>query len=86
MTHITLPNLRYFWFRGVRNYMGAVVHRISAPRLESLDIMLFEQPTFSMPGLLQFLNTTENLRLESAKFLFSGNQVNLGVYPPYGFN
>jgi hypothetical protein len=60
MTHITLPNLRYFWFRGVRNYIGAVVHRISAPRLESLDIMLFEQP---MPGLLQFLDTTENIKL-----------------------
>jgi len=84
MTHVTLPNLRFFWFRGDCNYVEAVVHRISAPHLERLDIGFFEQPTFSVPGLLQFLNTTENLRFESAKFLFSGEQVNVGVYPREG--
>ncbi len=72
------------WFRGDCNYVEAVVHRISAPHLERLDIGFFEQPTFSVPGLLQFLNTTENLRFESAKFLFSGEQVNVGVYPREG--
>ena len=30
-THITLPNLRLFWFRGVCAYLEAVVCRITAP-------------------------------------------------------
>ena len=74
-THITLPNLRLFWFRGVTAYLEAVVCRITAPRLESLQIRLFKQLTFSVPRLVQFLNTTENIWFDNAVFTFGDKRV-----------
>jgi hypothetical protein len=61
--------------------LEAVVRRITAPRLEKLLIEFFEQLTFSVPCLLQFMNTTENLRFDSAIFHFSGARVYVEVYP-----
>jgi hypothetical protein len=81
MTHVTLPNLRWFGFRGVSAYMEAVVRRIITPRLEKLRIHFFKQLTFFTPHLLQFMNTTENLRFDSAKFGFSKDGVYVEVYP-----
>ncbi|KAI0280515.1 hypothetical protein BGY98DRAFT_322003 [Russula aff. rugulosa BPL654] len=69
-THITLPNLRLFWFRGACAYLEAVVCRIATPRLENLRIRLFNQLTFSVPRLSQFMNITENLRFDNAKIMF----------------
>jgi hypothetical protein len=74
-THITLPNLRVFWFRGVSAYLEAVVCRITTPRLESLQVRLFKQLTFTVPRLVQFINTTENLRLDNAEILFRDKQI-----------
>jgi hypothetical protein len=69
-THITLPNLRFFGFRGVSAYLEAVLCRITTPRLERLGIRLFKQLTFSIPRLAQFMNTTENLRFNKAEIVF----------------
>ena len=80
-THVTLPNLRWFLLRSVSAYLEAVVPRITSPRLEKLDIQFFNQLTFSVPHLLQFMHTTENLRFGSAKFEFSGDRVHVKVYP-----
>ncbi len=80
MTHITLPNLRWFAFHGVSAYLEAVVRRITAPRLETFQIGFSQQLTFSIPRLLQFLNTTENLRFDSATFQFGGKVVYVDVY------
>jgi hypothetical protein len=74
-THITLPNLRRFEFQGVSAYMEAVICRITTPRLEELRIQFFNQLTFSVPCLLQFMNTTENVRFNSAIFGFLERQV-----------
>jgi hypothetical protein len=78
-THITLPNLRLFWFRGVTAYLEAVVRRITAPRLESLQIRLFKQLTFSVPRLPQFMSTTENenLRFDNVKIMFEDKEINV---------
>ncbi|KAF8493693.1 hypothetical protein F5888DRAFT_1806016 [Russula emetica] len=76
-THITLPNLRLFWFRGVSAYLKAVVCRITTPRLESLQIGLFKQLTFSVPHLPQFMIATENLRFDNAVIKFKDKQVNV---------
>jgi hypothetical protein len=81
MAPVTLPNLHFFWFRGVSAYLEALVRRITAPRLERLEIFFFNQLTFSIPRLLQFMNTTENLRFDSAKFKFSRGRVRVEVYP-----
>jgi hypothetical protein len=83
MPPVTLPNLHYFNFRGVSTYLEALVHRITAPRLQRLRIDFFDQHTFSALYLPQFMNTTENLRLNSARFVFSGRQVYVEGYP-YG--
>ncbi|KAF8493696.1 hypothetical protein F5888DRAFT_1908565 [Russula emetica] len=83
-THITLPNLRFFWFRGVSAYLEAVVCRIMAPRLESLHIHLFKQLTFSVPRLLQFMNTTENLRFDNAKIMFKDKRIDVGMVFRHG--
>ena len=70
MTHVTFPNLRWFEFQGPKAYVEAVVCRITTPRLEKLDIQLIMELPMSVPGLLQFMNTTENLRFDSADFEF----------------
>ena len=79
---ITLPNLCLLWFRGVSAYLEALVHRITTPRLEKLQIFFFTQLTFSVPRLVQFMNTTENLRFGTAKILFDDERVYVGVHPP----
>ena len=77
---ITLPNLCLLRFGGVSAYLEALVCRITAPRLEKLHIDFFNQLTFSVPRLTQFMNTTENLRFDSAIFVFDDNRVHVGVY------
>jgi hypothetical protein len=80
-THVTLPNLLTLIFRGASAYMEAVVRHITPPRLEKLEITFPNQLTFSIPCLLQFMNTTKNLRFSRARFLFSDEQVNVKMYP-----
>jgi hypothetical protein len=77
---VTLPNLRYFVFRGVSTYLEALVRRMATPRLEKLNIGFFNQLTFSVPCLLEFLNTTENLRFDTAVFRFLDGKVNVALY------
>jgi hypothetical protein len=78
-THITLPNLRLFWFQGVSAYLEAVVCRITAPCLEMLQIQLFNQLTFSVPRVLQFINITENLRFDDALIMFKDKEIFVGM-------
>ena len=73
-THVTLPNLRRFEFQGVSAYLEAVIRRITTPRLKKLRIQFFNQLTFSVPCLLQFMNTT-NIRFDSAIFRFLREKV-----------
>jgi hypothetical protein len=59
MAPVTLPNLHRFRFLGVSAYLDALVHRITAPRLETLEIYFLDQRTFSVPCLLRLMETTE---------------------------
>jgi hypothetical protein len=79
--HLTLPNLRWFGFQGTSVYVEAVAHQITTPRLEKLQILFFNQLTFSIPHLCQFMSRTENLRFASARFKFSSEKVYAEVYP-----
>ena len=81
MTAVTLPNLRSFGFRGVGTCLEAFLHRITTPRLEKLRIYILNQLTFSVPRLLQFVSTTDNLRFKIAKFTFADTELDLKVYP-----
>ena len=80
-THVTLPNLLELTFGGGSAYMEAVVQHITPPRLEKLLIVFPNQLTFSIPRLLEFINTTENLRFSHARFQFSDEEVFFEVYP-----
>jgi hypothetical protein len=81
MTHITLPNLRYFAFRAVSAYTEAVLSRITASRLENVRIYYPKQLTFSVPELVQFMGRTENLRFDHAMFKFMSGQVYVKFNP-----
>ena len=78
---ITLPNLHYINFRGVSSYLEAFVHRITAPRLEKLQVGFFNQLSFSVPRLLQFIDAAENLTFGNAVITFSNRSVSVGVSP-----
>ena len=78
---ITHPSLRCFHFRGVSAYLEALVHRITAPRLEQLNINFFGQLTFFAPHILQFIAAAENLRSGAAVLFFSNKYASVGVYP-----
>jgi len=74
-THTILPNLHWIWFRGVSAYLEAIVCRITTPRLRKLHVQFFEQLTFSVPRLVQFMNTTENFRFDRAVLDFIDKRV-----------
>ena len=84
MTHITLPNLRWFLFEGVSIYLEALLPRMTTPLLKQLEIIFFNQLTFPVPHLLQFIDTRENLRFHSAVFRFSPRGLTMQVYPQNG--
>ena len=83
VTHVTLPNLRLFEFRGYSSYLEGFVSRITAPCLQKLVIRFPRTSSFIVPRLLHFINTSENLRFNSAKFFFSSSshRVYVKVYP-----
>jgi hypothetical protein len=85
ITTATLPNLHEFHYRGVSAYLEALVQQITASRLENLFVAYFNQLTFSIPRLVQFMNTTESLRFDSATFMFNNKEVYVRLYPPDAF-
>jgi hypothetical protein len=80
-TPVTLPNLEVFLFQGGSVYLEALVHRITTPRLEKICIYFFNQLTFSVPRLRQFMGTAENLRLRFARIAFSEERVIVDAFP-----
>jgi hypothetical protein len=84
MVHVTLPNLRWFGFRGVSAYLEALLPRITAPLLEKLQILFFNQLTFSVPHLLEFIRSAENLRFSSARVTFHEGGISTRLYPHEG--
>jgi hypothetical protein len=80
-TPITLPNLHSFVVEGVSTDLETLFRRITTPRLETLRIGFLERVTSSVPWLLQFMNTTENLRFGHAEFDFYDERVCVEVYP-----
>ena len=81
ITTATLPNLHLIKYRGVSAYLEALVQQITTSRLEKLHVYYFNQLTFSIPRLVQFMNTTENLRFDSGRFRFDDDKVYVHMYP-----
>ena len=61
-THVLLPALTEFQFRGDNAYLDNLIARIDAPNIERFGITLFEQRTFELPQLAQFIGRTEKLK------------------------
>jgi hypothetical protein len=80
-TRVTLPNLRRFSFRGISAYFDAFLPHMTTPRLESLSVYFLNQHSFSIPSLLQFMCTTENLTFTIARFSFYHEAVAVRLYP-----
>lgn len=80
MPHASLPNLRSFAFEGFNNFLEAFLAWINAPFLEKLEIVIFDLVNLSVAHLLQFINTTENLRFNSARLTFSNRAVFIRTY------
>jgi hypothetical protein len=80
----TLPNLHGFTFWGVSAYLEALLPHMTTPRLVRLDVHFFNQLTFSVPRLLQFMTSTENLGFGSAEFIFYHRAVLVFVFSPVG--
>ena len=75
----TLPNLRMLSFRGVNAYLEELLARISTPLLEVLRVQLFNQLSFPVPHLSQFINRTESLRPDFSRIFFYGDAVILSA-------
>ena len=83
-THVELPNLRYFTFRGTSAYLEALVCGITTPRLEKFEVVFSNQLMFSLPRLLQFIRSAESLKFYSAEIELSSVAIHVGVYPRDG--
>ena len=81
MTHITLPNLRLFGFRGISTFTETLVRWITTPRLEKIELDFFKLDTLFVSSLLQFTDNLKNLRFDSAKFNFLEKRVRVVFYP-----
>jgi hypothetical protein len=81
MTRVTLPNLRWFLFKGVCAYLEALLPHITTPLLEMLQIVFFNQLTISLPCLRQFTTTTEKLRFHCARLKFDEKTFSVGACP-----
>jgi hypothetical protein len=79
-THVTLPNLQVFSYRGVSAYLEGLA-RIRAPSLNVLDVQFFNQLTFTVPRLLQFMRASEILRFGAVKITFDGDFLDLMAGP-----
>ena len=80
-THVTLPNLHWFGFGGASAYLEALLSRMTTPLLDKLQVVFSHQLTFSVPCLLHFMSTMENLRVSHARLVFNENGFFLRVYP-----
>jgi hypothetical protein len=84
MTHVTLPNLRWLGFQGSSAYLEALLPWVTIPLLEKLQVYFFNQLTYSIPHLQQFMSTAGNLRLKTATLTFHKNHFELMMYPHEG--
>jgi F-box-like len=79
ISHVTLPNLRDFEFRGLRAYLEGLCARMTAPVLSVFHAELNFQLTVAVPSLLSFIQTSENLQFNAVKLVTSNYYVKLLV-------
>jgi hypothetical protein len=80
-TPITLPSLKVLAFRGGSAYLEGILARVNAPLLSTLNVEFFNQLTFDLRRLLQFVRATAGIRFSSAKIHFDKEFVSVIVGP-----
>ena len=68
-TRSVLPVLRYFWFKGVSEYLDDLVACIDAPLLNRLEITFFNDIVFDTPQLVRFITHTPKSRALEKAFI-----------------
>ncbi len=81
MTRATVPNLRWFAFQGASAYLEALLPWITIPLLERLQVYFFNQLTYSILHLQQFMSTSGNLRLNTVELTFCDDCLWVAAYP-----
>jgi F-box-like len=81
-TRILLPALLFLKFKGVSEYLEALVARISAPLLRTVEISFFNQLVFDTLQFPQFIGRADNFStLSKAEVVFHHVSVKIGVSP-----
>jgi hypothetical protein len=80
-THVTLPNLRWFGFGGATAYLEALLPCMTAPLLAKVQVGFFNQLTFHIPHLQQFLSIAESMRFSCAMLTFRKERFSAMMYP-----
>ena len=74
-----LPVLSNFRFKGVSEYLEDMVAQIDTPLLVIFDVVFFNQLTFTIPRLSQFIHRTETIKSYSQlRLTFTSHQVLIG--------
>jgi hypothetical protein len=76
---VTLPILKRLVFRGGSAYLDSLVAQMRAPRLQVLDITLFNQLAFAIPHLSHFTDAAQALKLPIAKIVFDRDMVSVST-------
>ncbi|KAF8468663.1 hypothetical protein DFH94DRAFT_276756 [Russula ochroleuca] len=84
MTRITLPNLRWLGFKGASADLEALLPHVALPLLEKLQVYFFDQLTYSISHLRQFMSTAENLWHNIITLAFHPQCVEVMAYPHEG--
>ena len=80
-TRVTLPNLRWFGFQGASAYLEALLPQVTIPLLEKLQVYFFNQLTYSVPHLQQFMSAAGDLRLNTLTLAFHYDFLEVMSYP-----
>ena len=80
-TRVTLPNLRWFGFRGTSAYLEVLLPWVTIPLLEQLRVYFFNRIIYSIPHLRQFMSTAQNLLLKTAKVISREDYLRVVAYP-----
>ena len=84
ITRVTLPNLRWFAFRGASAYLEALLPWVTIPLLVKLEICFLNRMIYSIPHLQQFMSTAGNLRFKAATFRAGKDCLTVRAYPYKG--
>jgi hypothetical protein len=79
MIQVTLPSLRQFWFTGKSVYLEGIAVRIDTPVLSNIQVRFFNQLTFTIPRLSQFIHASGNLSFRAIWLDFLSGGFALGT-------